>query len=171
MTGEVLKSVSNKRPNLYKKAREDFYNGIKQSGEGADIWAEFDSFEKEGYFDYSGFSGYRGTASGNDSIFEESPSSNRTGSVRGNGENHYSRQEIDALLSALQHSINHVDESGGGNSSKLAGRNIDLNTKEGWEIAKEAIMELLYEDDGEIKASRSLSWYICTRCKENRKGD
>ena len=102
MSGEVVKSVSNKRPNLYKQAKENFYGRIKQGGEGTDIWSEFNSLDEGRDIDYSGVFGHGGDAVGNDSIPQKvSESDGRRGAESG-AYHSYSNEEVEETLSALR---------------------------------------------------------------------
>ena len=92
----------NKRPNLYKQARGEFYNAIEQTRESSDIWAEFDTFDKEGDFDYSGFSGYSGEASRYDSVSKKSSTGYAARSSEGSKEYYHSAREVEDLVSALK---------------------------------------------------------------------
>lgn len=98
MRGEIIKSVSNKRPNLYIKAKGEFYDSIKQRGEGADIWVEFDYLIEKGNSQNFRRSEYEGRTNRNDSLFEKSPTSNSGRSKGRDVEYHYSPEEAKANI-------------------------------------------------------------------------
>ena len=102
MNGEIVKSVSNKRPNLYAKAKGEFYDSIKQRGESADIWAEFDYLIEKGSIEDFRRLEYQGRADRNDSLFEEPSTSNSGRSERRNVEYNYSPEEAKELTKQLK---------------------------------------------------------------------
>lgn len=102
MTGEVLKSISNKRPTLYKKAREEYLNEIERSGEGPALWSELDSSETRSDPNHTGFFGHRGSTNANDILSEKSPSGDSSRSDERSGGYNHSAQEIDTILESLK---------------------------------------------------------------------
>jgi hypothetical protein len=102
MSGTIIKSISNKLPNLYAKAEGEFYDSIKQRGEGADIWAEFDYLiQRRGVEDF-GRAEYEGRTDRNDTILEESSTSDSTRSEKSYVEHNYSAQKVEELTKQLK---------------------------------------------------------------------
>lgn len=105
MSGTMYRSISNKRLGLYRKFREDFYNGVEQNREGDALWAEFDTDKAGTDLDvFSGF-GYAGKTVSDDLFFEETSGSNGERYKASGGTHNYSDSEIDDLIRKARETV------------------------------------------------------------------
>ena len=111
MSGKIIKSVSNKRPNVYKKTREKIYARNKQSGAGASIWSKLNTTNRGRNIDYSGVFGHGGNATRNGILSENIPERNRTRNQEGGRPHSDRNEEVNKLLDQLRASLNSEVES------------------------------------------------------------